>query len=108
MENKHTYTEYKFPDGETIKCTVAFKFLLKLREKNKKIYDKLNAGILMGVKEMTEAAYVLYGAYLCGCYAGENGGEENIMSESDFLDRLEDDVLDVMLAGTALINKKKN
>ena len=108
MESKNTYKEYKFPNGETIKLTVAFCWLLKLREKNKRIYEKLNNGILNGVSEMVDAAYVLYGAYLCACYAGENGGADNIMTESDFLAALEDDVMDVMIAGNSLLSKKKN
>lgn len=108
MENKHTYKEYTFPNGNKIKLTVAFGHLLKLREKNKKIYEKLNHSILNGVNEMIEAAYVLYGAYLCACYAGENGGAENIMGETEFIEALEDDVLDVMIAGNSLLSKKKN
>lgn len=106
MENKFTFKEYKFPNGETVKLTVAFCWLLKLRENNKRIYEKLNKGILNGVDEMIEAAYVLYGAYLCACYAGANG--DYIMSESDFIAALDDDVMDVMIAGNDLLNKKKN
>lgn len=108
MESKHTYKEYTFPNGDKIKLTVSFSYLLKLKENNKKIYEKLNQSILNGVGEMIEAAYVLYGAYLCACYAGENGGVENIISETDFISALEDDVLDVMIAGNSLLSKKKN
>lgn len=108
MENKSTCKEYTFPNGEKIKLTIAFGHLLKLREKNKKIYERLNRSILNGITEMVDAAYVLYGAYLCACYAGENGGAENIMGESDFLNALEDDVLDVMIAANSLLSKKKN
>lgn len=107
MASKFTFKEYKFPNGETVRLTVAFCFLLKLKENNKKIYEKLNNGILNGVSEMVDAAYVLYGAYLCACYAGENGGTENIMNESEFIAALEDDVLDVMIAGNELLSKKK-
>lgn len=109
MENKHTYREYKFPNGETIKCTVAFKFLLKLREQNKKIYKKLNDGILNGIGEdLMDSVSILYGAYICGCYAGENGGEESIMNESDFIEKIEDDIAGVFGACLDLISKKKN
>lgn len=108
MDNKFTFKEYKFPNGDTIKCTVAFKFLPKLRENYEAIFERLNKGLLLGVKELTEAPYVLYGAYICACYAGENGGEENIIPESDFIDMLDDDLLDVYVLCTALVNKKKN
>lgn len=108
MENKLTFKEYKFPNGETIKLTVAFFYVLKLREANKRIYERLNKAILNGVDEMIDAAYVLYGAYLCACYAGENGGKDNIISESDFIVALEDDVMDVMIVGNSLLEKKKN
>lgn len=109
MENKHTYKEYKFPNGATIKCTVAFRFLAMLRDKNKKIYERLNKGIMYGVADdVMEAAYVLYGAYLCACYAGENGGEENIMKESEFIDSLDNDILDVLAVCAELTDKKKN
>lgn len=108
MENKFTFKEYKFPNGETIKCTVAFTFLLKLREKNEAIFERLNKGLLYGVKDFVESVYVLYGAYICACYAGENGGEENIMPESEFIDKLDDDLTYVYALCLSLINKKKN
>lgn len=109
MGNKHTYTEYKLANGETIKCTVAFKYLLKLREQNKRIYKKLNDCIINGMGEdMAESALVLYGAYLCACYAGENGGAEKPITESDFVEMLDDDIVGVLTACLALISKKKN
>lgn len=107
-EHKHTFVEYKFPNGESVKCTIAFRFLLKLKEQNKKIYERLNHCLINGMSELLDAAYVLYGAYLCGCYAGENGGNENIMEEMDFIDRLDGDAYNVMLTGSSLISKKKN
>ena len=108
MDKMHTYTEYTFPGGETIKCTVAFRFLPKLREQNKRIYAKLNHALINGVEELLETAYILYGAYLCACYAGENGGAENAMSEADFMDALDDDLLTVMQTCNSFLNKKKN
>ena len=109
MENKFTFKEYKFPNGETIKCTVAFRFLVMLRDENKKIYERLNNGMMNGVaNDIAEAAYVLYGAYLCACFAGENGGADNIMKESDFFDAIDDDIMDVLNICAELINKKKN
>ena len=108
MENKHTYKEYKFPDGEKIKCTVAFALLLKLRAHNKNIYEMLNNNLLYGVKDMADSALVLYGAYLCACLSGENGGIENAMTKEDFITKLDDDILDVMVFCNGLLNKKKN
>lgn len=108
MENKHTYTEYKLENGETIKCTVAFAFLLKLRAQNKRIYDKLNHAMINGLNEIVDAACVLYGAYLCACCAGENGGIENAMPEADFMDALGSDIMGVVDACTAMISQKKN
>jgi uncharacterized hydantoinase/oxoprolinase family protein len=109
MADKHTYEEYKFPNGETIKCTVSFRYLAMLRDKNKKIYERLNNGMMNGVgNDIVEAVYVLYGAYLCACYAGENGGIDNIKKESEFIDALDDDIMDVLTVCAELINKKKN
>ncbi len=108
MDNMHTYTEYTFPGGETIKCTVAFRFLPKLREHNKRIYTKLNHALINGVDELLETAYILYGSYLCACFAGENGGIENIMSEDDFINALEDDLISVMQTCNSFLNKRKN
>lgn len=108
MENKFTFKEYKFPNGETIKCTVAFNFLIRLREANEKIYERVNKCLLLGVKELADAPYVLYGAYLCACYAGENGGAENIIPENEFIAALDDDLLDVYILCGSLMNKKKN
>ena len=108
MDNMHTYTEYTFPGGNTIKCTVAFRFLPKLREQNKRIYTKLNHALIKGVEELLETAYILYGAYLCACYAGENGGIDNAMSEADFMDALDDDLMTVMITCNSFLNKKKN
>lgn len=108
MDNMHTYTEYTFPNGNTIKCTVAFRFLPKLKEQNKRIYTKLNHALINGVEELLDTAYILYGSYMCACYAGENGGAENIMSEADFMDALEDDMIAVMQTCNSFLNKKKN
>ena len=108
MTSKNTYVEYTLSNGETIKCTVAFKYLLKLREKNKRIYEKLNTGLLNGINEMAESAYILFGSYLCACYAGENGGEDNPMNEATFVDLLGDDIIGVMVKCSEFINKKKN
>lgn len=108
MDNMHTYTEYTFPSGEKIKCTVAFKYLPKLREQNKRIYTKLNHALINGIEELLETAYILYGAYLCACFAGENGGIENAMSEADFVEKLDDDLINVMISCNAFLNKKKN
>ena len=88
---------------------MAFKFLLKLREQNKKIYKKLNDSIMNGIGEdLFDSVSILYGAYICGCYAGENGGESAIMGESEFIEKIEDDVVGVFNACFDLINKKKN
>lgn len=108
MENKCTFTEYTFPNGEKVKCTVAFIFLLKLREKNERIYKILNNCILNGMNDMTEAVYVLYGAYLCACYAGENGDAESIMTENDFIAKLDDDIMNVFVTCSRFLEKKKN
>ncbi len=105
---KNTFVTYRLADGQEIKCTVAFRYLLKLRENNKKIYQRLNDGLLNGIKEIAESAYILYGAYLCACYAGENGGEESILGETEFFDRLGDDFIGVMLKCTEFIERKKN
>lgn len=104
----NTFVEYKFPNGNTIKCTVAFKFLLRLRSEYKSVYEALNEGLLYGTKEIFSAAMVLYGAYVCACYAGENGGTESIMTQTDFVDALEDDVMNVMVKCAELVSRKKN
>lgn len=108
MENKFTFKEYKFPNGETIKCTVAFVLLLKLRENNKKLYEVVNDGLLNGVKDLVTSAEVLYGAYLCACYAGENGGIEAVIPKDEFIGKLDDDLVDVYTLCISLIHKKKN
>lgn len=108
MENKLTYKEYTLSNGETIKCTVAFSLLLKLRTQNKRVYDELNAVLINGLKEVMDAANALYGAYLCACYAGENGGSENAMNKDTFFEALGDDVTGVALLCGELITKKKN
>lgn len=107
-EYKLTYKEYKLDNGETIKCGIAFVLLLKLRTHNKRVYEKLNNVIVNGLKDVTDAASALYGAYLCACCAGENGGIENAMSEDDFLVALGDDITGVAELCGSLLSKKKN
>lgn len=108
MENKFTFKDYKLANGETIKCGVAFALLLKLRANNKRIYELVNNGLLYGVKDMADTAYIMYGAYLCACYAGENGGIDAALKEDEFIAMLDDDILDVMIFCNGLLNKKKN
>ena len=108
MENKFTFKEYKFPNGETIKCTVCFAMLMKLRAKNKEIYDVVNNGLLYGVADMATSAELLYGAYLCACYAGENGGVDAALQKDEFIQNLDDDLVNVYALCVSLVNKKKN
>lgn len=107
-EYKLNYKEYKLESGETVKCGIAFILLMKLRTHNKRAYEKLNNVIVNGLKDVTDAASVLYGAYLCACVAGENGGIENAMSEDDFIFDLGDDIAGVAELCGSLISKKKN
>lgn len=108
MENKFTFKEYKFPNGETVKCTVCFAMLTQLRAADKKLYDVVNDGLLRGVDDLVLSAEILYGAYLCACYAGENGGIDSAMSKEDFVKKLDDDLVSVYAVCVSLIQKKKN
>lgn len=99
--------EYKFTNGETVKIAMTFMLLLKLRDFDKRLYDIANRVTLYGSKELYESAQFLYAAYVCACLAGENGGRDAIMPEREFIAALEDDILGVMTASSALITPKK-
>ena len=104
---KNTMKEYTFTDGRVVKVTMTFMLLLSLRDYNKRLYEIANRVTLYGAKELYESAVFLYAAYVCACLAGENGGKDAIIPEKEFIDALEDDILGVMAASSALIAPKK-
>lgn len=99
--------EYKFTDGRVVKIAMTFLLLLKLRDYDKRLYELANRVTLYGSKELYESAQFLYSAYVCACLAGENGGRDAIMPEREFIAALDDDILGVMSASSALIAPKK-
>lgn len=87
MENKMLNTNYDFrlADGTTVPLTLNFYFLYQLRSKNKSLYDRYNKTLNNQAKkdyvyDELDNMTILYTAYCCA-----NTGNENMLSEEDFL-----------------------
>lgn len=82
--SKINYIEYEMGDGEFITMSTAPILLLRLRNKNKKVYEDVSKVLVSGPekKDIAEMFNFLYGAYVCA-----NQDEENIMTFNEFIER---------------------
>lgn len=81
---KNTYVDFELETGETLHLTLAFIYLLKLKNKHLEQYNEYNKVMTKGAKDELETLTVLYTAYLCGLLS-ENGSTDDAMDYEEFL-----------------------
>ena len=104
MDKKALSTEYTFEfyDGTTTTMTLAFIKLKMLASKNKKLYDRYMQVMTTGGKDEFDTLTVLYAAYVCA-----HLGEENILTEDEFIEKCGTDRFALNDAVTMMTNPKK-
>jgi hypothetical protein len=106
MEKKmNTTIDFEFCDGTVEKLTLAFYKIYQLRSKNKGLYDRYNKAMnnsANGNYDELEMITILYVAYNCA-----NMGQENLMTEEEFMIKCGSDRVAVSKAVKELTNPKK-
>ena len=100
---KNTYQELELIDGQTIKMTLNFARLLKIKNDQPIIYDRFMK--VLSNKEfdiISDSLTVLYVGYLCA-----NIGNESILAEDDFTELIPFDLELINTKAGQLIQGKK-
>lgn len=100
---KNTYQELELMNGESIKMTLNFARLLKIKADQPQIYDRFMK--VLQNKEFDivfDSLTVLYTGYLCA-----NIGNESILSEEEFVELIPFDLELINTKAGQLIQSKK-
>lgn len=101
---KNTYQELVLENGETVKLTLNFARLLKIKNEQLKIYDRFMKVLQNKDFDIVfDSLTVLYTGYLCA-----NMGDESILSEDEFMELVPFDLEVInVIAGNLIQSSKK-
>ena len=104
MDKNALATRYKFEfyDGTTCEMTLTFVSLIKLKGKNKPLYDRYNKIMSKGGEDEFDTLTVLYAAYVCA-----NIDSDKLLTEDEFIEKCGCDRWALNDALTTLTNPKK-
>lgn len=100
---KNTYQELELIDGQTIKMTLNFARLLKVKNDQPQIYDRFMK--VLQNKDfdiISDSLAVLYVGYLCA-----NVSNESVMTEDEFVELMPFDLELINVKAGQLIQGKK-
>lgn len=106
MEAKNTFVEIELETGEVVRATLTFYYLLQLKNKHKKVYERYNKIITNGAADEFDNITVMYTGYLCA-FLADNGDIEDAMSEEEFISALSPDREYLTECVTMLLAPKK-
>lgn len=100
----NTECDFELADGQVVKLTLTFYKLLQLKNKDKKLYDRYNKITTEMQKNFEEVNIVicLYVAYVCA-----NMGEDDLLTEDEFIMLCGSDRVAASEAYAQLTNPKK-
>lgn len=106
-QGKNTVIDFELASGQSVRMTLAYKYLLALSAKNRKAYDEYNAiwNKKEGKREELDNVRILYAAYLCASI--QDGKDGEAMGFEAFLDEMPADREAVNDAMMALIAPKR-
>lgn len=101
---KNTYQELLLENGETVRLTLNFARLLKIKNEQVKIYDRFMKVLQNKDFDIVfDSLTVLYTGYLCA-----NMGDESILSEDEFMELVPFDLEVInVIAGNLIQSSKK-
>lgn len=101
---KNTYQELVLENGETVRLTLNFARLLKIKNEQVKIYDRFMKVLQNKDFDIVfDSLTVLYTGYLCA-----NMGDESILSEDEFMELVPFDLEVInVIAGNLIQSSKK-
>lgn len=101
----NTTIDFEFCDGTSAKMTLTFYALYQLKGKNTVLYNKYNRclnSVQKDTADELDTITILYTAYVCA-----NLGEENLLTEEEFIMKCGSDRVAVTNAARALTQPKK-
>ena len=100
---KNTYQELVLENGETVKLTLNFARLLKIKNEQPKIYDRFMKVLQNKDFDIVfDSLTVLYTGYLCA-----NMNEESVLSEDEFMELVPFDLEVINVVAGKLIQSSK-
>lgn len=100
---KNTYQELVLENGETVKLTLNFARLLKIKNEQPKIYDRFMKVLQNKDFDIVfDSLTVLYTGYLCA-----NMNDESILSEDEFMELVPFDLEVINVVAGKLIQSSK-
>ena len=104
MDNtlKNTVVKFKLMNGEEVGLTLTFRKLNLLKSVNNGLYNKFNKILTGKSEEILDLITVLYVAYWC-----ENYGNDEMLTEADFIDLTPFDVGEIRRVFQVLTQPKK-
>lgn len=100
---KNTYQELVLENGETVKLTLNFARLLKIKNEQPKIYDRFMKVLQNKDFDIVfDSLTVLYTGYLCA-----NMNEESVLSEDEFMELVPFDLEVINVVAGQLIQSSK-
>lgn len=101
---KNTYQELELENGKTVKLTLNFARLLKVKSEQPKVYENFMKVLQnQNFDIVFDSLAVLYAGYLCA-----NMGDESVLSEEEFMELVPFDLEIInVLAGKLIQSKKK-
>ena len=100
---KNTYQELVLENGETVKLTLNFARLLKIKNEQPKIYDRFMKVLQNKDFDIVfDSLTVLYTGYLCA-----NMNDESILSEDEFMELVPFDLEVINVTAGKLIQSSK-
>lgn len=99
---KNTTLDYVLNNGNTVKLTLTFGKLNVLKSVNNQLYEKFNKIVNGKSDEILDLVTIIYVAYWCA-----NFGKDGILTESEFIDLVPFDLLDIKKVFTTLTQPKK-
>lgn len=106
MTKLNTVYELESIEGDKIKLTLTYRYLLQLKRKHPEDYREYNRIMTKGADDEFDNIQILYTAYLCEKIA-EDGDTGNAMPFDDFIDILPFDRVEIAKAVGMLIAPKK-
>lgn len=100
---KNTYQEFELENGETVKLTLNFARLLKIKNEQPKLYERFMKVLQNRDFDIVfDSLTVLYTGYVCA-----NMDNESALSEDEFMELVPFDLEVINVAAGQLIQSKK-
>lgn len=102
---KNSFVEIELETGETVKATLAYILLLKLKSTNKAAYEEYNRIIMKGGQDVFDVMRIIYAGYLCALLADD--AYDSAISFDEFLSVMPPDHDYTMNVYNMLVSPKK-